>query len=562
MKTHDMINPKGSIVALVLLFFFLLAPALPEVSTYHSDEHFYTDAAVYMIQHSDYLSPHYADGSLRTKKPILTYWAIMAGFTTFGVNFFGARLPFLLAGCVMVWLTYRMAMQLFKTQRVALLAAAILASNMQFLVLCLRATPDILQVLFMNISLCGFIAIAFNRDTRLRNYVMIYFGAALVVLTKGLLGLVLVAFILVYHLLANARDTAAVRITHIPVMVIAAAAAFSWYAGMFLQHGEGALWSFYTDQIGGKVSGSELYIFANFKDYLWGVFRNFLPWSLVLVLGYAIDRKAVHDTVRQHRKQTVFIVGWFSLMLAIFIGSTDCRTRYLVPAYPLLAVLVAALLWRLLDHRWNQRIWRWVSSVVIGLVSVAGVCLVAAGIFLQVHFAAGGAVLLGGAAAAVWGWKRNRTSMPPVMMGILLLAALSGPRGFVLPTLEFAPARSLTDCLLRSGQFGETIDVWSLSRANYLRQLYTLSHGRIRVHYFRPGNLPAQLENKPLVVLNNREKESNKSDDYGIERCGAVFRAPAFKTFYTVLLTGDRNAIYGSLQEPIFLARRIGGEQR
>jgi hypothetical protein len=40
MKTHDMINPKGSIVALVLLFFFLLVPALPEVSTYHSDEHF------------------------------------------------------------------------------------------------------------------------------------------------------------------------------------------------------------------------------------------------------------------------------------------------------------------------------------------------------------------------------------------------------------------------------------------------------------------------------------------------------------------------------------------
>jgi hypothetical protein len=64
------------------------------------------------------------------------------------------------------------------------------------------------------------------------------------------------------------------------------------------------------------------------------------------------------------------------------------------------------------------------------------------------------------------------------------------------------------------------------------------------------------------VVLNNREKESNKSDDYDIERCGAVFRAPAFRPFYNVLLTGDRNAIYGSLQEPIFLARRIGGEQR
>jgi 4-amino-4-deoxy-L-arabinose transferase-like glycosyltransferase len=472
MKTHDMTNPKGSIIALVSLYFLMLVPVLPQVSTYHSDEHFYTDAAVYMIQHGDYLSPHYADGSLRTNKPILTYWAIMAGFTTLGVNFFGARLPFLLAGCVMVWLTYQMAMQLFKGQRVALLAAAILASNMQFLVLSLRATPDILQVLFMNISLCGFIAIAFNRDARLHNYVMIYFGAALVVLTKGLLGLVLVAFILAYHLLAHARDTAAIRITHIPTVVFASAAAFSWYAYMLFQHGEGVLGPFYTDQIGGKVGGSFLYIFTNVKDYLWGVFRNFLPWSLVLVLGYAIDRRAVHDTVLQYRRQSVFIVGWFALILAVFIFSTDSRTRYLVAAYPLLAVLMSALLWRLLDHHWNQRIWRWVSSLVIVLVSVAGVSLLAAGIFLQAHFAAGGAILLGGAAAAVWGWKRNRTIMSPVMMGILLLAAFSGPRGFVLPTLEFAPGRSLTDCLLRSGQQGETIDVWSLSRANYLRQLY------------------------------------------------------------------------------------------
>ena len=80
-------------------------------------------------------------GPCGPKKPILTYWLIIAGYTVFGVNFFAARLPFLLVGGMSIWLTYRMALQLFNQHRVALLAAVILASNTQFFMLCLRAHP-------------------------------------------------------------------------------------------------------------------------------------------------------------------------------------------------------------------------------------------------------------------------------------------------------------------------------------------------------------------------------------------------------------------------------------
>ena len=556
MKMNDPTHSNRPIALLLLLFFLLLSPIVSQVSTYHSDEHYYTDSAVYMIQHSDYLSPHYTDGSLRTKKPILTYWLIIAGYCLFGINFFAARLPFLLAGCATLWVTYTMALQLFGTRRVALLSAAVLASNIQFMMLCLRATPDILQVLFMNVSLYGFMAIVFKKDLRLRNYILMYFGAALVVQTKGLLGVVVIGFIFAYFFTAGKKESPTGRITHWPVMALAAAVALSWYGYMLVQHGASSLGGFYTDQVGGKISGSKFYILSNLKDYLLGVFRNFMPWSLVLVAGTIVCRKTLHDAVKQHRRAVVFIAGWFGLLLAIFLGSSDCRTRYLVPAYPLLAILISCLLRPLFADRVTRKIWTWLCALTLAFAGAGGLILLWIGTILQWRILVAGLILAGGSAAVAYGWRRSRQSLSPTVMGLVILATLAVPRGWVLPTLEFGPSRAMAACILENQPSGQPISVWSPGRANYLRQLYTLSQGRIRVHYFKRGPLPVGLENRPLVILSDAQKKSYPAGDYDIEACGAVFRTPQMNAVWGAMLSGDRDAVLISMQEPLFLARR------
>jgi 4-amino-4-deoxy-L-arabinose transferase-like glycosyltransferase len=556
MRMDVAISPNRFIVVVLLLFFLLLLPVLPQVSTYHSDEQYYTDSAIYMVQHSDYLSPRLADGSLRAKKPILTYWFIIAGYGLFGINFFAARLPFMLAGCITIWLAYRMALLLFTEHRVAVLSAVILASNMQFIMLSLRATPDILQVLFMNVSLFGFIAVVFDSDGRLRNYLLMYFGAALVVLTKGLLGVVLIAFLAAGCCFSGEKARPPKRITHWTIMTLAAVVALWWYAYMYLQHGETALWRFYTDQIGGKIRGSNFYLLSNLKDYLWGVFRNFLPWSLILAVGYFGYRKTIHTAVRQHRKAAVFVGGWFALMLIIFIGSTDCRTRYLVPAYPLLAILISGLFWHIFEKSAVQMIWKWVCAAVLALLCAGGLVLLWFGSILQWQVLAAGLVLLVGSGATAWGFRKSRDNLPPVVLGLLLLTALAVARGLLLPTLEFGTSRSLAACLLTESNSGQKITVWSMRRANYLRQLYTLSQGRIRVRYFKRGSLPQHSDHRPLVVFCDEEKKSYPSDEYVIKVCGAVFRPPAFVAVWRAMLSRNRDAVLQSMQEPIYLARR------
>ena len=72
-----------------------------------------------MRQTGDYMVPRHPDGSPRFEKPILTYWLVAASYALLGVSPLSSRLPFLVAGCGVLWLTYRLAELLFERRRVA-----------------------------------------------------------------------------------------------------------------------------------------------------------------------------------------------------------------------------------------------------------------------------------------------------------------------------------------------------------------------------------------------------------------------------------------------------------
>src|SRR5689334_21399145 len=95
------------------LFFVLGAVWLGSAAHYHGDERYYTDAALRMIARHDPWTPVYASGVARLNKPLATYWVVMATFLTAGVSLFLARLLFLFAGAVLVWLTGRLSRVLF-----------------------------------------------------------------------------------------------------------------------------------------------------------------------------------------------------------------------------------------------------------------------------------------------------------------------------------------------------------------------------------------------------------------------------------------------------------------
>ena len=546
---------QGHILVIIAVFFIFLLPVLSQPSTYHSDEHFYTDAAIYMLQHSDYLTPHYADGTLRTKKPIGTYWLLMASYAIFGVSFFSARLPFLLAGAATIWVTYKFSRKLFNDRGTALLAAAILASNLQFIMLSLRATPDILQTLFMLISVYGFASLVFHGDDRLRHYLFTYLGAALAIQTKGLLGGVLIVFMAIFLIIAKEKTSMLKHLIHWPVIIAAVGLALSWYLYVYFQHGGDALWRFYNDQVASKIDRSAYFILLNALYHMWGVFRHFIPWSLFPVLGYLTARREIHLLIRQQRKQVLFILSWFLLLLAIFSISSDMRTRYLVPAYPLLSILIAVVFREVYKKLAIQRLWRWCCGFLIVLTGLLGVVLLWIGSILHWQLIMGGVILVG---AAIWisgTVIKTRLSPAPVAMGLVMLVTVAVLRGIVIPRFDFAPTRSLTECLLPEIEAGRITSVWSGKRANYLRQLYTASNGQIRVNYYHKGGPPSDLDHSAAIVLTLEEKENFNTRRYQIRQCGEVFQDPDIQSVWQGLVKRDKAAVSETIKAPLFLAR-------
>jgi len=100
--------------------------------------------ALEMLARGDWVVPFF-NGELRTHKPVLLYWCIMASYGAFGVNEFAARLPSALCAIGSALCIYRMGRRLFGP-RAGVWAAVALATSLMFVVAGRAATPDSLLI--------------------------------------------------------------------------------------------------------------------------------------------------------------------------------------------------------------------------------------------------------------------------------------------------------------------------------------------------------------------------------------------------------------------------------
>ena len=82
------------VLPVTLALLLALLPFAAYFVTFHPDERHYTDGALQMMQHGDYLTPRTADGTLRFNKPVATYWLVAAGYQALGVSPLAGRIPF------------------------------------------------------------------------------------------------------------------------------------------------------------------------------------------------------------------------------------------------------------------------------------------------------------------------------------------------------------------------------------------------------------------------------------------------------------------------------------
>lgn len=328
----------------MLAFVVLIGPFALSFHMHYPDEMYYTDASVKMLQNGDYLTTYLGSGELRFKKPIGTYWTVLAGFKLFGVTPFASRFFFLIAGALTIGFTYWTANVLFGDKKIAGISALIMASNPVLIFSATRSIPDVLLVLTMTASAVGFAGlIRFGEVTPKKYLWILYISLALAFEVKGLPAAALGGIGLIYLLFNPWKKIAFRTLFHLPSILVAAVIALFWFAAMWKIHGPTYLDSFLEDQVGTRVASRYLLVFQNGFLALGILILIFLPWVL---FALSKTKKPISKVRKEDPTFFWFAILWGLAILGMGAMTSKFYERYLLPVAPVLAILLAWVLVR------------------------------------------------------------------------------------------------------------------------------------------------------------------------------------------------------------------------
>ncbi len=452
-------NSRLTITHLVLLFALAVLPFVATFALPYPDERHYTDGAMQMLRDHDWLVPKTPESGTtnwlpRFHKPPLAYWVTAASFATFGVNAFAARLPFLLASCATIFLTWRLARKLTGNEITALLAAVILASHAQFIFAATRSIPDALLIFFVTLSAFGFLRLIALGEFTTGAFWMAYGGAAGAAWSKGLLGAGIVLFAWAFVAVRERKFSAVKKLLHAPSLALATALVAAWFAYIFHRYGAAAWHVFFDDQVSGNLHGGWWSPLWRAPVFALILAVNFLPWSLpALEVWSSAFRRSVPSPNPSRLKAELpttarhFILAWCAVLIAGFALGSNVSVRYLLPAAPLAAIFVADILTNaaatrlVFSPREILKFWLWTLAVLLTAAVFINLQwgLTLAPVLAAALFLAAGAALAWGALRRGWFSELQGVGLALLLIFPLLVFAIS-PAALPDPTQQMASA--------------------------------------------------------------------------------------------------------------------------
>jgi 4-amino-4-deoxy-L-arabinose transferase-like glycosyltransferase len=336
---------------LVLLCALVYLPNLGGYLLFDVDEPRYAETARVMAESGEWVVPYF-NGEYRFEKPVLTYWLIGGAYKLFGVGEFGARMPSALSATLTVLLTCLAAGRLMGPG-VGLAAGAILAVSLQFIALGRLTLTDMHLTLFITATLVFFIVGIEHQSTNKKKLWLLaaWSAAALAVLTKGPVGLVLPGAIAFgYILLAGDSIRKLKEVPWLSGFGLFCALVLPWYVAVTLRSDFEFFHTFIIkhniQRFAGEVAQGGQHV-EPFWYYIPVVLLGVLPWSFLLVQAvYGPLRAVLASFVRRQYSgdKRLFPLLWALGVIAFFSMARAKLPTYVTPAYPALALLLAAWL--------------------------------------------------------------------------------------------------------------------------------------------------------------------------------------------------------------------------
>jgi hypothetical protein len=239
-------------------------------------------------------------------------------------------------------------------------------------------------------------------------------------------------------------------------------------------------------------------------------------------------------------------------MVAIFAAGKDMRPRYLLPAYPLVAVVISP--W--LERRFGVPASRAPARLLQGLVAIfgigGGVVIAAIGAALDQRIAAAG-LALAAAAALVLAGARRGWRQAVAGTGLLLVVALPLHDLLVSPVFNSQPARIAASRIAALETAPARVGLLGLG-GEFAGLLSLHLQGRIAVTSLGEAPAAASATAPTALVVTGPHRKDLLGRGYRLEACGFLQRRWTGRDLWLALRQGGVAAHLRHTRIPVYLA--------
>lgn len=345
------------LLALAAAVLFFGAIRLGDLAGY--DDAMYSLEAKGIVRTGDWLTPR-SRGGPALEHPPLFVWTQAAFLSAFGVSDPVAKLPPALSALGAVLLAYWLARRMLHDSLAASVAMFVMLATPYFIKYAARAMTDVPTTFLFVCAICAW---SLAEDDP-RWYLAAGAFTAMASMVRGLIGFGL-PVVFAVHLIAVRRRPAWRYL--IPALMAAFLPLTAWYGYLLLRHG-GYFVALHEGWLEREVYGSLTPPWRRYTgaiEYAWMLAKSYWPWLPAMLAGLAA-------VVRERRRPLYLLLGWAGTVFLLCALARSRVLRYMLPAYPAMAILSAIGLLKWIPRRIVERAMDWVPPLAVA----AALCIV------------------------------------------------------------------------------------------------------------------------------------------------------------------------------------------
>lgn len=371
------------LLGLGILCYFIFFFNIGNYALMDVDETRYVSMARDMFHSKDFMTL-YLNGDYFFEKPPLYFWGECLSFAIFGkVNEFTARFPVALYGSLCVFLLY-FAGKKVVSRRFGLIAAIILATTLEFVILAKFAILDIVVTTCIGFSVIfGFMTQFVSDKNKKYMWWLFYIFSGFAVMAKGIPGFIVPFAVMFFVTLANKTFRQVFKPQFIlPGFVLFFLVVLPWHIAMFKIH-DPLFFNEYImkHHINRFFSSSEIDRAQPFYFYILTIMWGLVPWVLSAVAVLIEKCKELMtsgfklistENLSNKQKYLLFNAIAFIVIMLFFSVSKTKLITYILPVYFFSANLLACV--------WEDYIFesKYKKSVDISVYILGGACIISA----------------------------------------------------------------------------------------------------------------------------------------------------------------------------------------